>query len=623
MFLVPPRSPAEAPQLLLLPRSHNGQDQHLLPAPGLVALQPVARGVSAGPERVPAAAAAARGGRGRGGAAALLPAADPRQAPRPGGEIPQVPGQGDGHGGHGHREPQPELRHRGGLRQQRLQGVRVLLAPAQRQPQGPAGHPADEGQLQETRGDENQTSQQKAILEDLLTDIPVHFDFLFSDSHAEVISGKQEGVYAWIGINFVLGRFEHTDDEDEAVVEVQVPGSEHHDPIFRKRTVGILDMGGVSTQIAYEVPQSVSLASPHQEEVAKSLLAEVNLGCDAHQTEHVYRVYVATFLGFGGNAARRRYEESLFSSSLLRNRQAGLSPQAPLLDPCLPRDARDELRHRGLTLHLRGTGDFQLCRERLRPLLNRTNGTRSSLNGVFQPPVHLQSSEFYGFSEFYYCTEDVLRMGGDYSAAKFTRAAQEYCATRWSVLRERFERGLYAPHADLHRLKFQCFKSAWMFEVFHRGFSFPESYGSLKTALQVYDKEGHPAGEFPWDSLALEELLLCVQPLPVPGLLPGGAALHPALPAPPAPHPPPAAPRRLLPTPLDPGGAPPAENPGIGLQDGGFIHTHTQKKAIFASGFLLFLPLVEKRSWGGEGKMPKKKDFAGNVALGGVQERRG
>ncbi|XP_071310949.1 ectonucleoside triphosphate diphosphohydrolase 4 isoform X1 [Agelaius tricolor] len=322
-------------------------------------------------------------------------------------------------------------------------------------------------------------SQQKAILEDLLTDIPVHFDFLFSDSHAEVISGKQEGVYAWIGINFVLGRFEHTDDADEAVVEV--PGSEHHDPIFRKRTVGILDMGGVSTQIAYEVPQS--------EEVAKGLLAEVNLGCDAHQTEHVYRVYVATFLGFGGNAARRRYEESLISSSLLRNRQAGLSPQAPVPDPCLPRDAQDELRHRGLRLQLRGTGDFQLCRERLRPLLNRTNGTGSSLNGVVQPPLRLQSSEFYGFSEFYYCTEDVLRMGGDYSAARFTRAAQDYCATRWSVLRERFERGLYAPHADLHRLKFQCFKSAWMFEVFHRGFSFPESYGSLKTALQVYDKE--------------------------------------------------------------------------------------------------------------------------------------
>ncbi|NXF12964.1 ENTP4 diphosphohydrolase, partial [Smithornis capensis] len=335
--------------------------------------------------------------------------------------------------------------------------------------------------------------QQKAILEDLLTDIPVQFDFLFSDSHAEVISGKQEGVYAWIGINFVLGRFEHTDDEDEPLVQVHIPGSESQDSIFRKRTVGILDMGGVSTQIAYEVPKTVSFASPQQEEVAKNLLAEFNLGCDAHQTEHVYRVYVATFLGFGGNAARQRYEDSLGTSTVLRNRllgqQTGLSPESPLLDPCLPLDAQDEIQHNGQLLHLRGTGDFSLCREMIQPFMNKTNETQTSLNGVYQPAVHFQNSEFYGFSEFYYCTEDVLRMGGDYNAAKFTKAAKDYCATQWPVLRERFDRGLYASHADLHRLKYQCFKSAWMYEVFHSGFSFPVTYSHLKTALQVYDKE--------------------------------------------------------------------------------------------------------------------------------------
>ncbi|NWR65414.1 ENTP4 diphosphohydrolase, partial [Bucorvus abyssinicus] len=336
-------------------------------------------------------------------------------------------------------------------------------------------------------------SQQKAILEDLLTDIPVHFDFLFSDSHAEVISGKQEGVYAWIGINFVLGRFEHTDDEDEAIVEVHVPGSENREAIVRKRTVGILDMGGVSTQIAYEVPKTVSFASSQQEEVAKNLLAEFNLGCDAHQTEHVYRVYVATFLGFGGNAARQRYEDSLFTSTALKNRllgkQTGMTSDSPYLDPCLPLDAQDEIQQNGQILYLRGTGDFNLCREIIQPFMNKTNETQTSLNGIYQPAVHFQNSEFYGFSEFYYCTEDVLRMGGDYNAAKFTKAAKDYCATKWSVLRERFDRGLYASHADLHRLKYQCFKSAWMYEVFHSGFSFPVSYGNLKTALQVYDKE--------------------------------------------------------------------------------------------------------------------------------------
>ena len=30
-------------------------------------------------------------------------------------------------------------------------------------------------------------------MEDLVTDVPLEFDFLFSRSHAEVISGKQEG----------------------------------------------------------------------------------------------------------------------------------------------------------------------------------------------------------------------------------------------------------------------------------------------------------------------------------------------------------------------------------------------------------------------------------------------
>lgn len=36
-------------------------------------------------------------------------------------------------------------------------------------------------------------SEQSAILEDLITDLPLEFEFLFSSSHAEVISGKQEG----------------------------------------------------------------------------------------------------------------------------------------------------------------------------------------------------------------------------------------------------------------------------------------------------------------------------------------------------------------------------------------------------------------------------------------------
>ncbi|XP_023378360.1 ectonucleoside triphosphate diphosphohydrolase 4 [Pteropus vampyrus] len=356
-------------------------------------------------------------------------------------------------------------------------------------------------------------SQQKAILEDLLTDIPVRFDFLFSDSHAEVISGKQEGVYAWIGINFVLGRFEHIEDDDEAVVEVIIPGSESSEAILRKRTAGILDMGGVSTQIAYEVPKTVSFASSQQVIICTNFLLFDLVSFNMFpfifvlfsESEHVFTVLAEVPPSQPRRQEKAETKAVLPLSSLclfievswfvfslshrLLGKQTGLAPDTPYLDPCLPLDIKDEIQQNGQTMYLRGTGDFDLCRETLQPFMNKTNETQTSLNGVYQPPIHFQNSEFYGFSEFYYCTEDVLRMGGDYNAAAFTKAAKDYCATKWSILRERFDRGLYASHADLHRLKYQCFKSAWMFEVFHRGFSFPVNYKNLKTALQVYDKE--------------------------------------------------------------------------------------------------------------------------------------
>ena len=38
--------------------------------------------------------------------------------------------------------------------------------------------------------------------------------------------------------------------------------------------------------------------------------------------------------------------------------------------------------------------------------------------------INFANSEFYGFSEFYYSMEDVLRMAGKYDYMKFSRAAK-------------------------------------------------------------------------------------------------------------------------------------------------------------------------------------------------------
>lgn len=169
----------------------------------------------------------------------------------------------------------------------------------------------------------------------------------------------------------------------------------------------------------------------------------------------------------------------------LHGQQTGLSPKTPFLDPCLPVGLEDTLARGSQTLYVRGRGDWLACAELLQPLLAGPNSSQASLVGAYKAPIDFGNSEFYGFSEFFYCTEDVLRLGGRYSAPTFTTAAQvgatpaqgaavpragrewgpflalnsnfsvpqEYCSQRWEVLTQRFRGGLYSPHADQHRLK--------------------------------------------------------------------------------------------------------------------------------------------------------------------------
>lgn len=343
-------------------------------------------------------------------------------------------------------------------------------------------------------------SDQEAILDDLRIDIPMKFDFLFHESHVEVIPGKQEGIYSWIAINYALGKFDHELGDDPLIV-VDVPGTDRKSHM-RKRTVGVLDMGGASIQIAYEVPTSVTFNVKEME--AKDLLVEFNLGCTKEDSDHSYRVYVSTFLGFGANSARDRYESWLrvnHTTTLAmvgknESQIRGTTHENAIPDPCLPVDMSDTLQTSpkdGTTYHVRGTGDYYQCRELLLPLLNRTVPCLKepcSMDGVYQPEINFYKSEFYGFSEFYYTMEDLLHIGGKYNQMKFTRAAKEFCQRSWSELSDWQQKGSH-PRADHQRYKLQCFKSAWMTAVLHDGLGFPPRYKDLRSLQYIAGQEVH------------------------------------------------------------------------------------------------------------------------------------
>ncbi|XP_068746463.1 ectonucleoside triphosphate diphosphohydrolase 4-like [Montipora capricornis] len=318
-------------------------------------------------------------------------------------------------------------------------------------------------------------TDQEAILDDIRVDIPLKYNFHFMSSHVEVITGKQEGIYSWIAVNFELGRFDHS-HETKGSPTLNSSVSE----VPRKSTVGSLDMGGGSAQIAFEVGKSVWVPS--------ELSAQVNLGCDSHQTIHNYNLYVATFLGFGGNAARDRYTEFVITHN--NTLKFDVSSQA-FRDPCLPSECSEQKTLKEKEYNFLGTGEYSECQKVILPLLNLTKPCPKqpcSFNGVYQPTIDYNKDEFYGFSEYWYSMNDVLRIGGQYSATQMQKAVEEFCNTRWSVLASRHTKGLY-PFADAHRLKFQCFKAAWMTTVLHRGFKFPQNYTKLRSAFYISGKE--------------------------------------------------------------------------------------------------------------------------------------
>ncbi|KAL5015681.1 hypothetical protein ScPMuIL_005270 [Solemya velum] len=329
---------------------------------------------------------------------------------------------------------------------------------------------------------------QDKILEDLQQDIPKSFDFIISDNNFEVITGKQEGVYAWIAANYVLQKFSHGEAEHPLVA---VPAHSDENPKIaahvRRRTVGMIDMGGGSLQIAFEVPYKAS-------GIPKDLTADFNLGCQNSDMTHSYRVYVTTFLGYGANVARERYEQLLINQTKKNDGEATQQSQrTTLTDPCLPPGSLSEPEDETYmgTYRFQGTGSFDECKVWIGSLLNLTVPCElpsCSLNGVHQPEISFEKTEFYGYSEFWYTMEDVFRQGGLYESEKFENQAKEFCSTPWATLQDWYGKNFY-PKADKHRFRFQCFKSAWMTSVLHKGFKFPTVYKSLRSVQYINNKE--------------------------------------------------------------------------------------------------------------------------------------
>jgi len=295
-------------------------------------------------------------------------------------------------------------------------------------------------------------------------------------SSVRIITGEEEGLFGWIAVNYLMDGFTGSLDQ--------------------RTTYGFLDMGGASTQIAFE-PSEESRKSTNTKD-----LIDVRLRLMGGE-EISHKVFVTTWLGYGTNQARERYVGKAISE-FEETRKEG---DDVVEDPCLPKGL--ELTEKPVltapasshfkekhTLH--GTGSFERCLAKSAPLLNKNKPCPDSpclMNGVHVPPIDFSASHFIGVSEYWYSSEHIFNLGGAYDFVQYERAASEFCSRTWpDILKEHEESrkahhlggdgelekggeivatGKWGPSVEIPRLQMQCFKAAWITNVLHEGLGMP------------------------------------------------------------------------------------------------------------------------------------------------------
>ena len=96
-------------------------------------------------------------------------------------------------------------------------------------------------------------------------------------------------------------------------------------------SIGFMDMGGASTQIAF-VPSSKEQITKHKEDLSTVTLRNIN-----GETQ-TWDLFVATWLGFGANEARKRFLNQLINLAIVN----GENWNSEINDPCLPKGASME-----------------------------------------------------------------------------------------------------------------------------------------------------------------------------------------------------------------------------------------------------------------------------------------
>lgn len=294
-------------------------------------------------------------------------------------------------------------------------------------------------------------SDQKKVLKEACGLLRKNSPFLIHEceDHVQIIDGEIEGIYGWLGLNYLMGQLDNYEKTSDKIMH---------------ESIGFMDMGGASTQIAF-VPSASEDVEKHREDISKVMVRNVN------GLTQQWDVFVETWLGFGANEARKRYLSQLINLAKINSQKGGT-----INDPCLPKSAELDYEHEKETYKIKGVGDYEMCIKTIYPLLLKNipcKDTPCLFNGVHGPKLNFEKDKFVGISEYWYTANDVFKSGGEYNFRVFNERVKEFCESDWSTVLTNAEKGQYSNLDPDKFLKDACFKAGWVINILHEGFELP------------------------------------------------------------------------------------------------------------------------------------------------------
>ncbi|XP_029959675.1 ectonucleoside triphosphate diphosphohydrolase 3 [Salarias fasciatus] len=287
--------------------------------------------------------------------------------------------------------------------------------------------------------DEQKSNEVLESLREYLGSLP----FMFQN--ASIISGQEEGLYGWITVNYLMGNLFHGNLWNKYL---HPEGAE---------TVGSMDLGGASTQIAFAIPEAQS---------GPDYMYVKLYGYD-------YFVYTHSYLCYGKNEAEKRVLDKIVQSS---------SNPSYIENPCYPQGFNVTLKASTIydtecttkpknynpdqDLFLVGTPDSEVCGDIVKSIFDfkTCSSSHCGFNGVEQPPVR---GDFLAYAGYFYIARAVLNEGlTDFS--DFNASINTFCHTEWTLLKKQKD------WISERYLRTYCFAAHYVFTLLADGYKFDE-----------------------------------------------------------------------------------------------------------------------------------------------------